>query len=55
MEKLIMNEVKLSRKIQDEFSEQVEMIKDKMRFDSYAETLEHILENNLYENIPMTF
>jgi len=44
-----------NKKIMDEFSEQIEMLKMEMRFDSYADTLEYVLENNIYDTIPLTY
>jgi hypothetical protein len=45
----------INKKIIDEFSEQIEMLKDEKRFDSYADTLQYALENNIYNTIPLTF
>ena len=44
-----------NKAIQDEFSEHIELHKLKWNFDTYQETLEYVLENNLYDTVPLTY
>ena len=45
----------INKKVCDEFCEQIEMTKEKFRFDSYIDTINYILENNIYDTVPLTY
>jgi hypothetical protein len=45
----------MNKMVAEEFSEQIELLKIDGNFQTYIETIEHVIENNIYDTIPLAY